>query len=106
MPIVCHPTHHQPPQPSTRSGRRNSLAHLLGNIPVECEHPEAEDQLVLALEVDARAEHGQQCGHAVDAQKRVSVLVHPQQQLQTAGDRRDVLVVLRTGDSVRLQRGE
>ena len=73
---------------------RDSLSHLLGDVCVEGEHPEAEDQLVLALEVDARAEHGQQRADAVHAQERLPVLVVAQQQLQAPRDRRDVLVVL------------
>ena len=72
----------------------NSLADGLGDLVVEREHPEAEHELVLALEVHPGAEHRLQCVHAVCAQERPPVLVYPQHQLQAPRYSRQVLVVL------------
>ena len=74
----------------------HSLADLFGDLVVEGEHPQTEDELVLALEVDARAEHRLERGDAVHTQKGEPVLVYPQHQLQTARHSRQVLVVLET----------
>ena len=53
----------------------HSLSHLLGDVSVEGEHPEAENQLVLTLEVDARAEHREERRDAVHPQEGVPILV-------------------------------
>lgn len=70
------------------------LVHLLGQERIECEHPQAEDQLVLNLEIDAAGQHAEQGGNAVHGHEGEPVLVDSEHHLQAAADRLDVLVVL------------
>ena len=71
------------------------LVHFLGQQRVERQNPQAENQLVLDLEVDASREDGQQRRYAIDRHKGEPVLVDAQHHLEASADGLDVLIVLR-----------
>lgn len=71
------------------------FVHLLGEQRVEGEHPDAEDELVLHLEVDASSEHREQRRDAINGDEREAVLVNAQHHLKTTRHRLDVLIVLK-----------
>lgn len=78
------------------------LVHLFGEQRIEGEDPQAEDELVLHLEVDAAGQDRQQSGNAVDGDEGETVLVNAEHHLEAASHRLDVLVVLLVGQRVLL----
>lgn len=70
------------------------FVHLLRQQGVESQHPQAEDELVLNLEVDASRQDGEERRYAIHGDECKTVLVDTEHHLQTTGNRLDVFVVL------------